>query len=118
MRLRAQAIGALNLFSFLPAALSDDDMRVVQAMADIATISILQERSIRGSHALSTQLEIALDSRIGIEQAKGIVAEHRRIKVDDAFHQIRGFARTHNRMLSETGRQISDGSLPSEAIAP
>src|SRR5438128_2197015 len=74
MRLRDQVIGALNLFSFLPAALGDDHMRVVQAMADIATIGILQERTIRDSHAFSTQLEHALDSRIVIEQAKGIVA--------------------------------------------
>jgi AmiR/NasT family two-component response regulator len=85
-------------------------------MADIATIGILQERSIRDSHAFSTQLEVALDSRIVIEQAKGIVAEHSRINVDNAFDQIRGFARTHRRLLSETARQLIDGSLPTEAL--
>ena len=85
-------------------------------MADIATIGILQERSIRDAHAFSTQLEVALDSRIVIEQAKGIVAEHSRINVDEAFGQIRSFARAHNRLLSDTARQIIDGSLPTEEL--
>ena len=71
-------------------------------MADIATIGILQERSIRDAHAFSTQLEVALESRVVIEQAKGIVAERSHISVDEAFEQIRSFARAHNRLLSET----------------
>ena len=80
-------------------------------MADIATIGILQERSIRDAHAFSSQLEVAFESRVVIEQAKGIVAERNHISVDEAFEQIRNFARAHNRLLSETARQIIDGSL-------
>jgi GAF domain-containing protein len=116
MRLRAEVIGSLNLFSSEPRALGDDDIQVVQAMADIATIGILQERSIRDAHAFSTQLELALESRIVIEQAKGIVAERSHIGVDDAFERVRGFARAHNRLLSETARQIIDGSLDVETL--
>jgi transcriptional regulator with GAF, ATPase, and Fis domain len=116
MRLRAEVIGALNLFSSNPRALGDHDTRVAQAMADVATIGILQERSIRDSHAFSTQLEVALDSRVVIEQAKGIVAAHSRINVDEAFEQIRSFTRAHNRLLSETARQIIEGSLPTEEL--
>jgi GAF domain-containing protein len=116
MRLRAEVIGSLNLFSSEPRALGDDDIQVVQAMADIATIGILQERSIRDAHAFSTQLELALESRIVIEQAKGIVAERSHIGVDDAFARVRGFARAHNRLLSETARQIIDGSLDVETL--
>jgi transcriptional regulator with GAF, ATPase, and Fis domain len=111
MRLRADVVGALNLFSTDARALCDSDIKVVQAMADIATIGILQERSIRDAHAFSTQLEVALESRVVIEQAKGIVAERTHISVDEAFEQIRSFARAHNRLLSETARQIIDGAL-------
>jgi GAF domain-containing protein len=111
MRLRTDVVGALNLFSSERRALGDDDFKVVQAMADIATIGILQERSIRDAHAFSTQLEIALESRVVIEQAKGIVAERIHVTVDEAFEMIRRFARAHNRLLSETARQIIDGSL-------
>jgi GAF domain-containing protein len=116
MRLRAHVIGALNLFSSDPRALGDHDIQVVQAMADIATIGILQERSIRDAHAFSTQLELALESRVVIEQAKGIVSERTHLSVDDAFDQIRSFARAHNRLLSETARQIIDGSLDTQEL--
>ena len=116
MRLRTDVVGALNLFSSDARALGDDDIKVVQAMADIATIGILQERSIRDAHAFSTQLEVALESRVVIEQAKGIVAEGTHISVDDAFERIRGFARAHNRLLSETARQIIDGTLQVEEL--
>jgi transcriptional regulator with GAF, ATPase, and Fis domain len=116
MRLRTDVVGALNMFSTDAGALGDDDIKVVQAMADIATIGILQERSIRDAHAFSTQLEVALESRVVIEQAKGIVAERSHISVDDAFERIRGFARAHNRLLSETARQIIDGTLQVEEL--
>ena len=92
MRLRSEVIGALNLFSARSTALDHHDLAVAQAMADIATIGILQERAIHDSRAFSAQLEAALDSRIVIEQAKGIVAERNRVGVDEAFQQIRQFA--------------------------
>jgi AmiR/NasT family two-component response regulator len=57
-----------------------------------------------------------LESRVVIEQAKGIVAERKHISVDAAFEQIRGFARAHNRLLSETARQIIDGSFDVEEL--
>jgi GAF domain-containing protein len=116
MRLRDSVVGALNLFSSHARALRDEDIKVVQAMADIATIGILQERSIRDAHAFSTQLEVALESRVVIEQAKGIVAERNHISVDEAFNQIRRFARGHNRLLSETARQLIEGTLGVEQL--
>lgn len=111
MRLRAEVIGALNLFSTKRGELGDPDLRIVQAMADVATIGILQERAIRDGVALSTQLEGALRSRVAIEQAKGIVSERAAMSVDDAFALIRDFARAHNRLLSETAREVVEGIL-------
>lgn len=116
MRLRSDVIGALNLFSSRSAAMTQRDLALAQAMADIATIGILQERAIHDSRAFSAQLEVALESRIVIEQAKGIVAERDRVSVDEAFQLIRRFARDHNRLLSDTARQIITGSLASTAL--
>jgi transcriptional regulator with GAF, ATPase, and Fis domain len=116
MRLRTEVIGALNLFSFSSLALNDGDIKVVQAMADVATIGILQERLVRDANAFSTQLKVALESRIVIEQAKGIIAEHSKISVDVAFDRMRAYARGHNRLLSDTARQVIDGSLRSDEL--
>jgi GAF domain-containing protein len=114
LRLRGQAVGALNLFSEQEGALGDDDLAIVQAMADIATIGILQARSIRYQNILTAQLELALESRIVIEQAKGMVAERNHIGVDEAFVLIRRFTRSRNRLLSDTARSIVEGTLLEE----
>ncbi len=116
MQLRGDAIGALNLFSASPGTLSDDDVRLAQAMADIATIAILQERAIHDARALSMQLEGALASRVVIEQAKGIIAEHRRVDVDTAFTLLRGFARSNQRPLSDTAREVIAGTISPERL--
>jgi transcriptional regulator with GAF, ATPase, and Fis domain len=117
MRLRSEVIGALNLFSSRTGALTDDDVGVAQAMADIATIGILQERVIRDKSVFSSQLEAALESRVAIEQAKGIVAERNQITVDQAFELIRRFTRDHNRLLSDTARQVIDGTIAPEQLS-
>ncbi len=117
MRLRAEVIGALNLFSRTGDAMSEVDLRFAQAMADVATIGILSERAIRDSRALAGQLEMALESRIVIEQAKGIVAAHNHITVDEAFELIRRYARDHNRLLSEVAREIVTQVLTPECLA-
>jgi hypothetical protein len=117
LRLRTDVIGALNLFSSAPGALSDRELRVAQAMADIATIGILQERVIRDGRTLTSQLQGALNSRIVIEQAKGIIAEHNKITVDDAFALLRGFARDRNVLLSDAAGQVVDGRLQPAALA-
>ena len=116
MRLRTNVVGALNLFSSTPRSLNDGDLRLAQAMADIATIGILQERVIRDGRTLTSHLEVALDSRVVIEQAKGIIAERNKITVDDAFALLRAFARNHNRLLSETASQVVDGTLQPDTL--
>ena len=85
MRLRGNVIGALNLFRTERGSLSDDDVTVAQALADIATIAILQNRTSVVAAEVNAQLSAALTSRIVIEQAKGIIAERRRVTIDAAF---------------------------------
>jgi GAF domain-containing protein len=117
MRLRTNVIGALNLFSTNPEPLSAEDLQVAQALADIATIGILQERAMSEEHIVTSQLQQALQSRILIEQAKGIVGEHNHVGVDDAFKLLRSYARDHNSLLSKTAGDIISGSLSAEALA-
>ena len=116
MRLRTDVIGALNLFSATPGPLSPEDQQVAQALADIATIGILQERALNDAHVVTSQLEAALESRIVIEQAKGIVAERTHVRIDTAFELLRGYARTHNHLLRQTAQAIIDGTLSTDAL--
>jgi GAF domain-containing protein len=111
LRLRDQVIGALNLFSSARGALGAADVRVAQAMADIATIGILQERAVGDARAVTSQLEHALQSRITIEQAKGIIAEHNDIGVDAAFALLRRYVRGHQLRLHDTAQRVIDGKF-------
>ncbi|MBW5423804.1 ANTAR domain-containing protein [Streptomyces sp. BG9H] len=117
MRLREAVIGALNLFDTRPQNLSPADARVAQALADVATIAILQHRTLAHANQQRAQMHAALTSRILIEQAKGVLAERWNTGVDDAFDALRRHARSHQLGLTQLCRQLVDGQLDSEAIA-
>src|SRR6202049_4715882 len=110
MRLRDQVIGALNLFRAVPGAFDPADIRIGQALADVATISLLHERDARHSDTLNEQLQTALNSRVIIEQAKGKLAERLGIDVDQAFALLRDQARNRNQRLSDLARAFVDGT--------
>jgi len=110
MRLRDQVIGALNLFRATPGAFDADSVRVGQALADVATIGLLHERSMRRRDTLNEQLQTALNSRVIIEQAKGKLAERLGIDVNQAFTLLRDQARNRNQRLSDLACAFVDGS--------
>jgi GAF domain-containing protein len=110
MRLRAQVIGALNLFGVQPGTLDDERLRAGQALADIATIGLLQQRAIRHGDIVTLQLQTALNSRVVIEQAKGVLAERLRVDLDQAFALLRHASRNSNRRLSEFAQAVVDGT--------
>jgi GAF domain-containing protein len=110
MRLRNQVVGALNLFHAAPGALAPATIRVGQALADVATIGLLHERSMRRSDTLNEQLQTALNSRVIIEQAKGKLAERLGIDMDQAFAILRDQARNRNQRLSDLARAFVDGT--------
>jgi hypothetical protein len=110
LRLRSQVIGSLNLFHAGAGGLGGDALRLAQALADAATIGILQQRSISRGEAVAGQLQSALTSRIVIEQAKGVLTERLQISPDDAFAMLRAAARSRNRLLSELAREVASGS--------
>ena len=118
MRLREQVIGALNLFRATPGAFSAEDVQIGQALADVATISLLHERGMRHSDTLNEQLQTALNSRVVIEQAKGKLAERLGLDMDQAFSLLRDFARSRNLRLSELASAVVDGSETLADLAP
>jgi GAF domain-containing protein len=108
MRLREHIIGALNLFGSADAVFDQGDVRVVQALADVATIALMQERTIRRAEELTEQLQGALTSRVVIEQAKGAVAALDGITTDEAFEVLRARARSSQRRLADVAQTVLD----------
>jgi GAF domain-containing protein len=109
MRLRREILGALNLFSTGP-GLDPAEIQIAQALADVATIGILQHRAQRQADTEVTQLQTALTSRVLIEQAKGILAERLGIAMEEAFSTLRGHARAHRRHLTELAQAVVAGT--------
>ncbi len=118
LRLRSETIGALNLFTTDDRLLSDHDRRVCQAFADVATIGILQQRSLSRVSLLSEQLQLALNSRITVEQAKGIISEYGGIDVGEAFVALRSYARANRVKLSTVATQLIARDLLPGAVTP
>ncbi|CAM5617290.1 transcriptional regulator [Streptomyces spiroverticillatus] len=106
MRLRDETVGALNLFRTTPGPFDPVSTSIAQALADVATISLLQQRSTQRGHALNEQLQTALNSRVLIEQAKGKLAERQGIDMEQAFTALRRYARAHNRRLADVARDF------------
>ena len=111
LRLRDQIVGGLNLFMDSPHEVPPRDRQLAQALADVATIGILQQRSLHRSHVLSEQLQNALTSRIAIEQAKGVLAERGELTMDAAFDVLRRYARDHNLKLTEVANAVVTAGL-------
>jgi GAF domain-containing protein len=110
MRLRHEVVGALNLFDVEPGPVPADKLRIGQALADVATIGLLQQRAISRRDILTEQLQNALNSRVLIEQAKGVVAERFGVGMADAFAMLRGNARNRNMHLTTLAEAVLDGS--------
>jgi AmiR/NasT family two-component response regulator len=112
MRLRDETVGAVNLFRAPPGPFDLAATPLAQALADVATISLLRQRASRRSTVLNEQLQTALNSRVLIEQAKGKLSERQSIDMEQAFTALRGCARSHNRRLSDVARSFIDDSEP------
>jgi anti-anti-sigma factor len=117
LRINDVILGCLNLFMSEPVPLSDADVALAQALADVASIAIMQDQAIRDAAIRERQLQHALNSRIAIEQAKGMIAEHHGVDMDDAFARLRAFARTHNRRLTETAEALVAGTVAIDSFA-
>jgi GAF domain-containing protein len=112
MRLRDQVIGTLNLFRTTPDGLNEAVAVAARALVDVATIGILQERAVRQHEVVAGQLQVALNSRVMIEQAKGILAERLRTTPDEAFILLRRHARDRNHPLTQLAGDVIRGTAP------
>lgn len=116
MRLRGRVIGALNMFNDQQVRLSDSDVAVGQAMADVATIGLLHQRNTNEQTILSEQLQTALHSRILVEQAKGAVAALAGVSVAEAFKTMRAHARRNNLPLTDVAASVVDGTITKDML--
>jgi GAF domain-containing protein len=116
LRLRRVILGCLNLFMSQPIPLTPADISLAQALADVASIAIIQSQAARDAVVREGHLQHALDSRVAIEQAKGMLAEHAGYDMDEAFDRLRRFARDHNRGLSEVADSLTTGKLQIETF--
>jgi len=116
LRLRSQVIGSLNLLRAEPGALPPTDLVAAQALADVATIGILQHRAAEEHRLLAEQLQYALNSRVAVEQAKGVLAEHAGLDMDGAFQALRKYARDHNRRLVEIAHAVVERGISADQI--
>jgi ANTAR domain/GAF domain len=117
MRLRGQVIGALSLFGAGPGSFGRADLRIGQALADVATIGLLHQQDVRRSEAVAEQLQAALTSRVVIEQAKGKLAERLGTDMDQSFRLLRDYARSSNQRLTDVARDFA-GSAAADFPPP
>jgi GAF domain-containing protein len=116
LRLRDRAVGALNLFHTSSQPLTPQDVSLAQALADVATIALLQQRDLGQEQTEKAQLQRALTTRILIEQVKGVLAERWGTDPDTAFSALRTYARARHLRISECARQIIDQTLDTRLI--
>jgi transcriptional regulator with GAF, ATPase, and Fis domain len=117
MRLRRQVLGSLTLLNTEPREADQDRADLAQALADVATIGLLQQRAITRGELLTEQLQTALNSRVTIEQAKGVLAARGGDPdMEHAFTALRGYARSHNLPLAELAREVAGGTADVDAI--
>jgi hypothetical protein len=116
MRLRAQTLGALGLFGTAVGELNADDLALGQALADVASVALVQERAAADHAAVNEQLHTALSSRVLVEQAKGMLAQVGGLDMPDAFAVLRGYTRDHNARLTDVAQALVSRSLPTRLV--
>jgi GAF domain-containing protein len=118
MRLRGTTIGALNMFRRDQGRMRESDVVAARALADVATISILAHDAVSDAQKLNEQLTQALNTRIVIEQAKGVVAERAGVDMESAFARLRNHARSHNLRLADVAHAVSTKELTVASLDP
>ncbi|SMH44765.1 ANTAR domain-containing protein [Rathayibacter oskolensis] len=111
LRLRRETIGSLNFFRDKPGRLDEADVPVAQTIADVATIGLVQERAVREASLARDQLQHALDSRVLIEQAKGVIAHSRNVDMESAWSILRERARSRQARVTDIAQGVIDGVI-------
>jgi transcriptional regulator with GAF, ATPase, and Fis domain len=116
MRLREDIVGALNLFGSTTGALNEADLRLAQALADVATVALVQDRAAADRDLVTEQLQHALDSRVVLEQAKGVLSYSGELDMAAAYAALRSYARDHNIRITELARALVSRAVPAALV--
>lgn len=116
LRLHERSLGCLNMFRSEPSPLTDSEISLAQALADVASIAIVQDLATRRASVREGELQHALDSRVIIEQAKGMIAATAAVDMNEAFRRLRLFARGNNRGLTDVAKDLVEAKLHPAAL--
>ena len=116
LRLGEVTLGALNLFGTTVGALNEQDLSLGQALADVATVALVQDRAVTDRDSLNVQLQTALSSRVVLEQAKGLLAQQGDLDMSEAFRFLRRYARDHNQRLTDMARAVVSRTLTAQQV--
>ncbi len=116
MRLRDRVLGTLGLFGTRTGKLTEDDLNLAQALAHVASVALVQDKAAADQTAINEQLQHALTSRVVLEQAKGFLAQHGGLNMDEAFAQLRLYSRDHNERLTHVAQAIVARELPAQSV--
>jgi hypothetical protein len=116
MRLRENTLGALGLFGATIGELNEEDLTLGQALADVASVALVQDKAASDKTIINEQLQAALTNRVVIEQAKGILAQLGQLDMAQAFAVLRSYARDHNLRLTDVARAVVSRSLPGHQL--
>ena len=116
LRLGEVTLGALNLFGTTVGALNEQDLSLGQALADVATVALVQDRAVTDRESLNVQLQTALSSRVVLEQAKGLLAQQGDLDMSEAFRFLRRYARDHNQRLTDVARAVVSRTLTAQQV--
>ncbi|HEY6746204.1 MAG TPA: GAF and ANTAR domain-containing protein [Mycobacteriales bacterium] len=116
LRLRDNVLGAMGLFGTHAGVLNDDDLRLAQALAYVASVALVQDKAAADKAMLNEQLQTALDSRVVLEQAKGVLAHHGNLDMDQSFAVLRSYARDHNLRLTDVARSVVTRALAAHQL--
>ncbi|PPK66826.1 GAF and ANTAR domain-containing protein [Actinokineospora auranticolor] len=117
MRLRGVATGAVVLYRVADEPFDEEEIAAVRALAHMAAVGIGTERAVRQRQVLADQLQSALDSRVVIEQAKGVLAERKGIRLTESFQELRRLARNHNLKIGQVAEEVVRSALPTPVAA-
>jgi transcriptional regulator with GAF, ATPase, and Fis domain len=116
MRLRDRVLGALGLFGTTVGPLSPDDLSLGQALADVASVALVQDKVASDQRSVNEQLQTALNSRIVLEQAKGVLAQQGSLQMDEAFAVLRRYARNNNLRLTSVAVAVVNRRLSAQQL--
>ena len=116
MRLRDNVLGALGLFGSEVGTLNEEDLSLAQALAYVAAVAIVQDKVAADRTTVVEQLQTALDSRVVLEQAKGVLAQRGSLDMDQAFAVLRAYARDRNLRLTVVANAVITRRLPAQKV--